>query len=300
MERRKIRIGSRESKLAVIQSQMVMDLIHQYHPEIELELVTMKTTGDIILDKTLDKIGGKGLFVKELDKALLEGKIDLSVHSLKDMPMEVPEEIPLIGFSKRENPSDVLVLPEGVKELDPAKPIGSSSRRRNLQLSTLYPGHETKSVRGNVLTRLSKLDSGEYSALVLAYAGLERLGLSGRISRAFSPQEMVPSAGQGILAIQGRAGENYDFLDCVRDKDAESEALAERAFVRYLDGGCSSPIGAFAQASDSKITIRGLYYDEESGEYCIEETSGERKDGIRLAEALAKRLKEEGARCKRK
>lgn len=300
MERRKIRIGSRESKLAVIQSQMVMDLIHKNHPEIELELVTMKTTGDMILDKTLDKIGGKGLFVKELDKALLEGKIDLSVHSLKDMPMEVPENIPLVGFSKRENPADALVLPKGVKELDESKPIGSSSRRRNLQLAEIYPEVQTKSVRGNVITRLSKLDSGEYGALVLAYAGLERLGLSDRVSRAFLPEEMISAAGQGILAIQGRAGENYDFLDCVCDKKAEWEALAERAFVRYLDGGCSSPIGAFAQVMDSEIKIRGLYYNEESGQYRIGETIGLKEDGEKLAEALAKRLKEEESTWKRK
>ncbi|WP_206460290.1 hydroxymethylbilane synthase [Anaerovorax sp. IOR16] len=300
MERRKIRIGSRESKLAVIQSQMVMDLIHQHHPEIELELVTMKTTGDIILDKTLDKIGGKGLFVKELDKALLEGKIDLSVHSLKDMPMEVPETIPLVGFSKRENPVDALVLPKGVTEVNPSKPIGSSSRRRNLQLAELYPEHETKSVRGNVITRLSKLDNGEFGALILAYAGLERLGLSDRVSRAFSPEEMIPAAGQGILAIQGRAGENYDFLDCVRDENAEFEALAERAFVRYLDGGCSSPIGAFAHVIDSEIKIRGLYYNEESGQYRIGETAGVKEDGEKLAVALAKRLKEEESTWTRK
>ncbi len=300
MKQKKIRIGSRESKLAVIQSELVMKLIRQKHPEIELELVTMKTTGDVILDRTLDKIGGKGLFVKELDKALLEGRIDLSVHSLKDMPMEVSEEIPLIGFSKRESPMDVLVLPKGAVQMEEGKPIGSSSRRRNLQLESLYSSIETKSVRGNVLTRLSKLDSGEYGALVLACAGLNRLGLSDRISRVFTAEEMIPAAGQGILALQGRSGENYDFLDAVRDRNAEDEALAERAFVRYLDGGCSSPIGAFAQVTPSEIRLRGLYYNEESGECRTGEISGERKDGIKLAETLAKRLKEEGKACNRR
>ena len=201
---KKVIIGSRESRLAVIQSEMVRDYILSYNKDCEVELLTMKTTGDKILDRTLDKVGGKGLFVKELDKALLEKKSQLSVHSLKDMPMEVPEELPLLAFSKREDPRDVLVLPEGIKELDESKPIGCSSLRRTLQLKELYPNMEFKSVRGNVQTRLKKLDEGQYSALVLAAAGLKRLKLENRISRYFEPEEVLPAAGQGILAIQGR------------------------------------------------------------------------------------------------
>ena len=183
---------------------MVRDYILSYNKDCEVELLTMKTTGDKILDRTLDKVGGKGLFVKELDKALLEKKSQLSVHSLKDMPMEVPEELPLLAFSKREDPRDVLVLPEGIKELDESKPIGCSSLRRTLQLKELYPNMKFKSVRGNVQTRLKKLDEGQYSALVLAAAGLKRLKLENRISRYFEPEEVLPAAGQGILAIQGR------------------------------------------------------------------------------------------------
>mgnify|MGYP003221543530 FL=1 len=201
---KKVIIGSRESRLAVIQSEMVRDYILSYNKDCEVELLTMKTTGDKILDRTLDKVGGKGLFVKELDKALLEKKSQLSVHSLKDMPMEVPEELPLLAFSKREDPRDVLVLPEGIKELDESKPIGCSSLRRTLQLKELYPNMEFKSVRGNVQTRLKKLDEGQYSALVLAAAGLKRLKLENRISRYFEPEEVLPAAGQGILAVQGR------------------------------------------------------------------------------------------------
>ena len=166
---KKIRIGSRESRLAVIQSEMVMDYIKNQCPEYEPELVTMKTTGDKILDRTLDKIGGKGLFVKELDAALLDGRSDLSVHSLKDMPAEIPEELPLIGFSMREDPRDVLVLPEGVTELDFSKPVGCSSQRRMLQFQKLYPQAVFAPIRGNVQTRLAKLDSGEFSATCLLY-----------------------------------------------------------------------------------------------------------------------------------
>ena len=171
----KIIIGSRESKLAVLQSEMVRDYIKEKNPEMEVEILTMKTTGDIILDRTLDKVGGKGLFVKELDKALMDGRSILSVHSLKDMPMEVPEELPLLAFSRREDPRDVLVLPEGVSELDKSKPLGCSSLRRTLQLKKLYPDMEVKSIRGNLQTRLRKLDEGQYSALSWLQPGLRDL-----------------------------------------------------------------------------------------------------------------------------
>ena len=157
-----------------------MDAIRAAHPEVGLELVTMKTTGDKILDRTLDKVGGKGLFVKELDAALLDGRVDLTVHSCKDLPMEEDPRIPLAGFSRREDPRDVLVLPQGAEELDPSRPIGCASARRAVQLRALFPGVAVAPVRGNVLTRLRKLDEGQFSALVLAAAGLKRLGLEQR------------------------------------------------------------------------------------------------------------------------
>lgn len=296
--RTKIRIGSRESRLAVIQTEMIMNLIRTAHPELELEMVTMKTTGDMILDRSLDKVGGKGLFVKELDQALRDGRIDIAVHSLKDMPMDTPEDLPLLAFSKREDPRDALVLPAGIGGPAAAdipgaaeKPIGSSSARRNLQLRRLYSGIPTAGVRGNVLTRLSKLDRGEYCALVLASAGLKRLGLENRISRVFEPKEMIPAAGQGIIAVQGRAGENYDYLCCVNDADSKAEALAERAFVRALDGGCSSPIAAFAQTEGGLINLTGLNYMEDREEYITGEITGRRADGEALGRELARRLK---------
>ena len=236
-----IRIGSRESKLAVIQSELVMDAIRAVRPDLRLELVTMKTTGDKILDRTLDQVGGKGLFVKELDAALLDGRVDLTVHSCKDLPMDIDPRIPLAGFTAREDPRDVLVLPEGVSELDPAKPIGCASPRRAAQLRALFPGMEIAPVRGNVLTRLRKLDEGQYSALVLAAAGLRRLGLEHRVSRYFTVEELLPAAGQGILALQARAGEDLSYLEGVLDADGAACALAERAFVRALDGAAPPP-----------------------------------------------------------
>ncbi len=288
-----IRIGSRESRLAVIQSEMVMEYLKKECPDREISLLTMKTTGDKILDRTLDKIGGKGLFVKELDKALLERKSDLSVHSLKDVPMEVPEELPLVAFSKREDPRDVLVLPRGSREIDFTKPIGCSSLRRILQLKELYPQAEFKSVRGNVQTRLNKLDSGEYSALILAAAGLKRLGLEERISRYFEPKEMIPAAGQGILAVQGRQGEDYSYLKHFADRDGTKAALAERAFVRYLDGGCSSPVAAHAIIHGDNIYLMGLYYQESTGKYKKDSMYGTVDKAEELGVRLAKKLKED-------
>ena len=289
---RTIRIGSRESRLAVIQAELVMEAIRAAHPEIRLELVTMKTTGDKILDRTLDQVGGKGLFVKELDAALLDGRVDLTVHSCKDLPMEENPAIPLAGFSKREDPRDALVLPEGVTKLDRTKPIGCASPRRAVQLKELFPDMETAPVRGNVLTRLRKLDEGQFSALVLAAAGLKRLGLEGRISRYFTPEEMIPAAGQGILAVQSRAGEDLSFLSQVLDEEGALCARAERAFVRRLDGGCSSPIAAHARLEGADMVLSGLYVDE-AGRMSRDSISGPRARGEELARALAARMKEE-------
>lgn len=285
-------IGSRESRLAVLQSEMVRRYITEHNPGIRVDILTMKTTGDMILDRTLDQVGGKGLFVKELDKALLEGRSHLSVHSLKDMPMEVPEELPLLAFSKREDPRDVLVLPEGVKELDPEKPIGSSSLRRNLQLRELYPETEVKSVRGNLQTRLRKLDSGEYGALVLAAAGMKRLGLEQRIARYFTPDEMIPAAGQGILAVQGKAGNDYWFLEGYQNAESWIAGTAERAFVRYLNGGCSSPVAAYAEVEGESLFLRGLYYCEEDGSCLKGSIRGRISEAEDLGVALAKQLRD--------
>lgn len=288
----KLRIGSRESRLAVIQSRMVMEAIAKAEPAAELELVTMKTTGDKILDKTLDKIGGKGLFVRELDQALREGKVDFTVHSLKDMPMEVPEDLPLAVFSSREDPRDVLVLPEGVTELDPSKPIGCSSRRRQLQLKKLFPEMRIEPVRGNVQTRLAKLDAGQFSALVLAAAGLKRLGLENRISRSFGVEEILPAAGQGILVVQTRKGMNTDCLRLVHDEKTACCAKAERAFVRELNGGCSSPVAAHATVDGETLTLTGFYVSPDETIQRKGSIRGGVPDAETLGRTLARLLKE--------
>lgn len=287
---KKLLIGSRESRLAVIQSEIVIDAIHACDPSIETELVTMKTTGDKILDRTLDKIGGKGLFVRELDAALLEGRVDLTVHSSKDLPMELDPRLPLAAFSRRADPRDVLVLPQGKDSLDPEKPIGCASQRRRLQLQALFPGMRVEPVRGNVLTRLRKLDEGEFSALVLAGAGLTRLGLEERISRVFSTDEILPAAGQGILAVQTRQGQDVSCLRLFDDRDARDCLLAERAFVRALDGGCSSPTAAFATVSGETITLKGMYVTARETVH-FETVSGPREEGERLGASLADEMR---------
>lgn len=288
-----IKVGSRDSKLAVLQTQIVIDEIKRHNPELEIELTTMKTTGDLILDRTLDAIGGKGLFVKELDRALLDGRVDITVHSLKDLPMEQDPRLPVVAFSARGNPFDALVLPQGASEIDFSKPIGCAGARRRIQLQKLFPDCTVAPIRGNVITRLQKLDSGEYSALVLAAAGLERLNLQTRISRIFTPEEILPSAGQGVLAVQVRADFPIDFLAKIDDQDARDTILCERAFVKALDGGCSSPVAAYATLDGENIALTGLYVDENNN-FTTAVIVGCRKDGESLGATLAKNMKERG------
>ncbi|MCD8365381.1 MAG: hydroxymethylbilane synthase [Clostridiales bacterium] len=258
-------IGSRDSRLALIQSELVKTFIETHHPEYSVRILPMKTSGDRILDQSLQEIGGKGLFVKELDLALAQGRTDLSVHSLKDVPMDVPEQLPLIGFSGREDPRDALILPQGRTDIDWSRPIGCSSARRMLQFQQLYPDAQFETIRGNVETRLRKLDAGQYGATILAAAGLKRLGLESRISRYFSTEEMIPAAGQGILVIQGRADQCYPFLNGYTDPESLLCARAERAFIRRLGGSCTMPAAAFAKIKNGYLTLQALYQDVSSG-----------------------------------
>lgn len=280
-----IKIGSRDSQLAIVQAKEVMAVLGRG------VLVTMKTKGDRILDRTLDQVGGKGLFVKELDTALMTHQIDFAVHSLKDVPLDVPDTIPILAYTKREDPRDVLVLPtSGVWDM--SKPIGCTSARRRVQLQKLFPECTVEPIRGNVLTRLQKLDDGVYGALVLAAAGLHRLGLSNRITRYFSTEEMIPAAGQGIIAVQGRAGEWEAETKLLDNSDAHTCALAERAFVRTLNGGCFSPITAYAEVQETMIHLRGLYVSP-MGVTVSGDLYGSRNDPIELGKSLAYLLKQQ-------
>ncbi len=286
-----IRIGSRASQLAVVQSQWVMQQIHRIAPDICLELVTMKTTGDKILQKTLDEIGGKGLFLKELDAALLARQVDLCVHSLKDVPIAENPLLPIGAYTKRATPNDVLVLPKGISFSDwkPDISVGSASSRRTMQFQQLYPMCQVRPVRGNVLTRLEKLDSGEYSALILAEAGLERLHLCDRISHRFLPTEMVPAAGQGILAVQGRVGEYQDLLEKLNDPKSAFCAKTERALSRALDGDCTAPIGAYVDLQETTMQLYGFY--AENGRIAKAQCCGDPTQALQLTAELAVELK---------
>ena len=286
-----ITIASRDSKLAVVQARMVIDFLGSAHPGSDVRLATFKTTGDKILDRRLDQIGGKGLFVKELDAALRARECDYTVHSCKDLPMEVPDDLPLVCFSAREDPRDVLVFPRGASEPDFSLPIGTSSRRREVQLRALFPQATFASVRGNLQTRLRKLDEGGYGALALAAAGLKRMGLADRIGRYLSVDEVIPAAGQGVLAVQGRLDAQPALFDGFADDVTASCVTAERAFVSRLDGGCASPIAAHARLVDGEVVLSGLYYDEESQQARRGRSMGAVDDSRELANDLADRLR---------
>jgi hydroxymethylbilane synthase len=291
---RTIRVGSRGSALAVAQARIVIDAVKKTNPALDFEIVTVKTTGDKILDKSLDSFGGKGVFTEELEQALIDGGIDIAVHSYKDMPFEETDGLPVVALSEREAPFDVLVLPKGDGVLDNSKPAGSSSHRRAIQFARLYDGFEIKPVRGNVPTRLLKLDNGEYSALILAQAGLNRLSLQERISRVFTVDEMIPAASQGILAVQGRRGEDYSYLGGFHSRESEIVSKAERLFIKTLGGGCSSPAAVYGETRNNEILLTGMYVGEdgniEKGEIC-----GDSDKCERLGETLAARLRERAA-----
>ncbi|GHV06545.1 porphobilinogen deaminase [Spirochaetia bacterium] len=316
---REIRFGSRDSALAIAQAHLIMDPIARAHPELRLRLVTMKTHGDLHpelpLGQVVDGLGaagqrtvgqgttgpaspGKALFTGTLEQALADGEIDLCVHSLKDMS-PVVENFPIIAFSTRGDPRDVLVLPkgrifEGFERLERGLHVGSSSLRRRLQFQALAPGITVAPIRGNVPTRLAKMDDGQYSALMLAAAGLERLRIRDREAYVFSVEEMIPAAGQGTLAVQGRRGEDYGFLDTVRDRVSAAEAEAEQTFIRTLDCGCGSPAAVYAKISGSEIRITALFATDAESPLFRDEISGDRETGLRLAEELARRLLQKG------
>ena len=288
-----VRIGSRESLLAVRQAEIIRDQILRLCPETEVEIVTMKTTGDKILDKSLAKIGGKGLFVKELDRALMDGRIDIAVHSLKDVPMEENPDFPILACGRREDPRDVLLLKPGLHKLPEDGVVGTSSSRRMIQMKRLFPGCSFRGIRGNVQTRLRKLETEGYDGTLLAAAGLKRLEMAHVIGKYFSVDEIIPAAGQGILAVQGRKDARWEWLDQINDRDARAAAEAERQFIRAVGGDCTSPCAAHAQIHGSELKLTGLYYSENSEDYAtdtiISEISKARQAGEELAQKMMSR-----------
>ena len=277
-----IKIGTRASPLALAQTKIIADEISRSWPEIKITFVTIKTTGDKDLSPFKFTGNNKGIFTRELEQALLSHEIDFAVHSLKDLPANVNPDLPVVAFSKRATPFDALVGGGNI--------IGSSSLRRRLQLEKLYPEEKILAVRGNINTRLSKLDRGEFTGLVLAVAGLERLGLQNRITRTFTPDEILPAPGQGILACQGRANENYYYLDCVNDENSKFCAIAERSFARALNAGCNVPVGAYAIVEDDELILQGLYIDEKSKKFYRGTHAGNKHDAEIIGITLARRI----------
>lgn len=285
-----IRIGTRESRLAIIQANHVKRCIQQKTAGIQCELVLIKTKGDRILDKRLDKIGGKGLFTKELDEALFNEKIDLAVHSMKDLPVALPDALPILAVSEREDARDVLLLPQGIKDIDFNRPVGSSSLRRTVQFMALYPQASVEPIRGNVDTRIQKMDTGEFGAIILAAAGIKRLGLSSRINKAFTIQEMLPAACQGVICVQGRDDFDVDLLSSFHDEQSWIATQAERAFTRTLDVGCSAPVGAYAEIIDSKCYLQVLAVDDQNN-ILREEGTASLDEVLALGRSLGEKIK---------
>ena len=305
-----VRIGTRKSLLAMEQARLVGEGVRARCPGFAYELVGLTTTGDRIQDKPLDKIGGKGLFVRELDRALVTGEIDAAVHSLKDLPAELDPRIRVAGFSPREDPRDVLALPRTAAGTplpgapDPRDvralaawlqarrlPVGCSSARRRLQLQALLPGVPVEPVRGFVNTRRAQRDHGPYGARVLAAAGRERLGLAARIDRALAPEEMLPSAGQGIVPATVRADDRASWMDGYSDEDASACGRAERAFTRALGADCAMPCAAYAvPRGEGSLWLRGLYATPD-GRICLRDEAVLARDACEEeAAALARSL----------
>jgi hydroxymethylbilane synthase len=258
----KLVIATRESALAMWQARHVAARLSSLYPDCRIEILGMTTRGDRILDKSLADIGGKGLFIKELEQAMEEGRADLAVHSLKDVPMDMPPGFVLAAVMSREDPRDALVSNafSSLAEIPDGSLVGTSSLRREAQLRERFPMLEVASLRGNVNTRLKKLDDGNYVAIILAAAGLKRLGLSERIAAFIDPADSLPAPGQGALAIECLA-DRADVAAALRplsDEDTTIAVTAERAFARRLSGSCHTPLAAYAQLRDDRLWLRGL------------------------------------------
>jgi hydroxymethylbilane synthase len=296
-------IGSRGSKLALFQAEQARTRLVEANPSLEVRIEVIKTTGDIKSDP-LTVIGGKGVFTKELEDALIDRRVDIAVHSLKDLPTIIPSQLTIGAICEREDPRDALVLRRDIKgtnaRLDGlAKQaiVGTSSQRRLTQLKALRPDVVIKDLRGNVDTRLRKLDEGQYDALILASAGLKRLGLADRITAAISPEEMLPAVGQGAVAIELRSDDDLA-LDAVKPLNHYSTqlaCLAERSFLRALGGGCQLPIAAHAVLDEDQLKLNGLVASQDGKQIIRDTISGKRTDAERLGTQLAEHLISLGA-----
>lgn len=299
---RTIRIGSRKSQLALVQTYWVQEQLQKSFPEIKFEVHTMATQGDKILDVALAKIGDKGLFTKELELGMINQEIDFAVHSLKDLPTRLPEGLALAAITERENPADALVVHEKYKDkqidtLPQGAVVGSSSLRRLAQLRHHFPHLEFKDVRGNLNTRLAKLDAGEYDALILAVAGLERLGMGDRVHQVLPKEISLHAVGQGALGIECRADDTdlISMLKAIEHPQTRDRCLAERAFLRDLEGGCQVPIGVNTEITGNTLTLTGIVASVDGQRFVKDSVSGAAEDAEKLGTQLADLLRTQGA-----
>lgn len=299
---RPVRIGSRKSQLALVQTHWVRGELQSRFPERRFEVETMNTQGDKILDVALAKIGDKGLFTQELEDAMLEGRVDFAVHSLKDLPTRLPEGLILGCVTERVDPADALVLNakhlgKDLASLPAGSVIGTSSLRRLAQLRRHFPQLTFKDVRGNVNTRLAKLDAGDYDGVILAVAGLRRLGFGERIHQIIPPEISLHAVGQGALGIECRAGDEaiLDLLKTLEHAPSRDRCLAERAFLRELEGGCQVPIGVNTVIEGDQLTLTGLVASLDGQQVLKDSLSGACADADSLGQELARQLRRQGA-----
>lgn len=299
MAARTLKIATRKSPLALWQANFVKDRLEALHPQLQVELVPMSTQGDKILDTPLAKVGGKGLFVKELETAMLEGRADIAVHSMKDVPVEFPEGLGLHTICEREDPRDAFVSNrfKAIAELPQGAVVGTSSLRRQCQLRAARPDLVIRDLRGNVNTRLAKLDAGEYDAIILAAAGLKRLEMAHRITAFIEPEQSLPANGQGAVGIECRLDDHelHALLALLEHAETRARVLTERAMNRALQGGCQVPIGAYALVEGEQIWLRGLVGSPDGTQVIRDEIRGPLADGEALGEQLAQRLLAAGA-----
>ena len=299
MKAQKIVIGSRGSQLALWQANWVKSELERLHSNADIDIRIIATSGDKIQDVPLSKIGGKGLFVKEIEEALLANEIDLAVHSMKDVPMELPTELGISVITKRENPLDVLISKNGEKlaDLPQGATIGTSSLRRSSQLLKYRDDFKIHPLRGNVDTRLRKVEEGKYDAILLASAGLNRLGWANRITEEISPDILLPAMGQGALGIETRLDDTkiYDFISTLNHEQTHYAVSAERSMVGRLDGGCQVPIGAYARVEKGLIKLKGLVASLDGEIIYKLENVGPVDDAINIGQELGAQLLKMGA-----
>ncbi|WP_162540548.1 hydroxymethylbilane synthase [Aeromonas caviae] len=299
MAARTLRIATRKSPLALWQANFVKDRLEALHPDLQVELVPMSTQGDKILDTPLAKVGGKGLFVKELETAMLEGRADIAVHSMKDVPVEFPDGLGLHTICEREDPRDAFVSNHfnQIDELPQGAVVGTSSLRRQCQLRAARPDLVIRDLRGNVNTRLAKLDAGDYDAIILAAAGLKRLEMAHRIAAFIEPEQSLPANGQGAVGIECRLDDHelHALLAPLEHPETRIRVLTERAMNRALQGGCQVPIGAYALVQGEEVWLRGLVGSPDGSRVIRDEIRGPLAEGEALGHTLAQRLLAAGA-----